>query len=86
MEYFKINPTNRICHGDRYFKVDHRSYESIQVCLSAGEVKKGRGHTFGIYLISRLTVLSNYIAIGYAVPCKKSEYERAFKKVLKYLK
>jgi len=38
-----------------------------------------------VYLIGRMTFLSNYLSYGYAVPCSKKEYTNAFNKIVKLL-
>lgn len=57
----------------------------IQVCISTGEAKKGRGNIFGIYKISRMTFMANYLAMSYAIPCGIAEYKKNFNRVLKLL-
>lgn len=83
--FFKITKERNEWLGKRYFKIDLKSDSVIQVLVTCGEIKKGRGNTFGIYLISRMTFFSNYLAMNYAVPCSQKEYEKNFKEVLSYL-
>jgi len=86
-EYYKVRKERVEYLGIRHFKMSAMlgGYKVIQVCTNPGEVKRGKGNTFGIYLIDRLTFLSNYISTGYAISCTKNEYDRAFKKVLSML-
>jgi hypothetical protein len=84
-QYYKIDSPRRDYLGKRFFKVDMNAWECIQVCVTTGDTKKGRGHTFGVYLISRLTFFSNYLAMGYAVPCSEKEYTKNLKDVLSML-
>lgn len=85
-KYFKINPTRHEYLGERYFRFDPDSEKVVQVCLTVGEVKKGKSNTFGIYLIGRMTFFSNYYAMNYAIECTKKEYDKHFNKVLFMLK
>jgi len=84
-QYFKITSERRDYLGERYFKADMSAWDVIQVVKTVGETKKGRGHTFGVYLISRLTFFSNYLAMNYAVPCSEKEYTKHLKEVIALL-
>lgn len=81
-EYYKVNPNRSEYLGERYFKFSHEVEKVVQICLTCGDVKKGKSNTFGIYLIHKMTLYSNYLATGYLLPCTKREYEKQFKKVL----
>lgn len=83
--YYKIKKNRRDFLGERYFKYNDFAEKVIQVCVHPGDVKKGKSNTFGIYLIHRLTFLSNYFKY-YIQPCTKAEYNKNFNKVLKMLK
>jgi len=83
--YWKIVQSRNEYLGIRYFKVDMNSEAVIQICVSVGETKKGRGHTFGIYVIDRMTFFSNYLGMGYAEPCDAKEYKKEFKRIVTYL-
>jgi hypothetical protein len=72
--------------GLRFFKFSIHTDTCIQVVMSPGQERKGRGHVFGVYCISRQTLFSNYLGTGYAIPTTKKEYEKAFDKVVKALK
>lgn len=72
--------------GHRYFKYSVHSDTVIQVVITPGVEKKGRGHVFGVYVISLQTLFSNYLGMGYAVPTTKKEYSKAFDKVVQILK
>lgn len=85
--FYVITESRREWLGIRYYKVAQSFSPSVtQVVVNPGQERKGRGHTFGIYLISRMTFFSNYLAMQYAIPCTKREYENAFEQVLKHLK
>ena len=80
--YYKMAPERHEWLGVRYFRVAQSSRDSVtQVCVNPGQERRGRGNTFGIYLISRMTFFSNYLAQAYAIPCTKKEYDKAFDQV-----
>lgn len=85
IQYFKTKPERIEYLGERYFKFSYNDDKTIQVCLSVGDVKKGKSNTFGVYLISKMTFLSNYFVTGYILPITQDEYEEQFKKVVKML-
>jgi len=84
--YYKINPERQKYLGVRFFKWNVKNKEVVQVCVTCGDMKRGKGSNFGIYTIGQATFFSNYLAMGYAIPCKQSVYEDEFKKVLQFLK
>jgi hypothetical protein len=84
-QHYKITPIRQDYKGDRYFRFNPMAEKVIQVCVHPGEEKKGKSNTFGIYLIHRLTFLSNYFNF-YIEPCSKKEYEKNFNKVIEMLK
>jgi len=85
-QYYKMDKKRQEWLGVRYFRFNPNCDKVIQVCVGVGETKRGKSNTFGIYLIERLTFFTNYLAMGYAVPCTKKEYDNYFDKVLKLLK
>lgn len=84
-QYFKIRKERRDYLGERYFKFNYNSEKVVQVCLNPGDVKKGKSNTFGVYIIHRMTLASNYLAPNYIEACSKKEYEKQFKKAIKLL-
>jgi len=87
MQYFKYLNEKR--KGERYFAIDDKapfpeSERCVQVVLSAGAAKKGRNCCVGIFVIKRMTMLTNYAFLG-LIPCTKKEYDSAFKKGLKLI-
>lgn len=84
--YFKIRKEYQDYKGERYFRFNHLSEKTTQVCVNHGCEKKGRTNAFGVYLIHRITFLSNYFSIHYTEPCTKKEYDKQFEKVIKMLK
>lgn len=85
-QYFEINKTRRDWLGVRFFKWLPSRGEVIQIVAASGEQRRGRANNFGIYTITQMSFMSNYLAMGYAVPCKESVYQKAFKIVLSSLK
>ena len=85
-QYYRIIKRQREYRGIRFFKFTLSSQSVIQVCVSEGEIKKGKGHSMGIVLIHSMTFLSNYLAPGAVELCRRDEYERAFVKTVKLLK
>lgn len=85
-QYYKIQAKYRQYKGERYFRFEINSDHVIQVCVSEGEIKKGKGHSMGVVIIHANTLLSNYMAPGYLETCSKNKYERAFNKTVKLLK
>lgn len=84
--YFQIAANRQDYLGERYFKFDQRSDSVVQVVAVIGEPKKGRANALGVYLISRLTFLSNYFAQGYAIPCTKEKFDKIFDKTVEMIK
>lgn len=82
IQYFKVREQRHEYLGERYFKLNMYDEKVVQVCLTVGDIKKGKSNTFGVYLISKLTLVSNYMAQNYIEPCSKKEYEKQFKKVV----
>jgi hypothetical protein len=85
-QYLVIAEHRREWLGLRYFKFNYHTDTVVQVCVSPGQEKRGRGHVFGTYVISRQTLFSNYLGMMYAIPTTKREYDKAFDKVMKALK
>lgn len=85
--YYKVKPEYQHYKGDRYFRFNDISEKVVQIVVNHGEIKKGRTNAFGVYLIHRITFLSNYFSYGnYLEGCTKKEYQKNFDKVLKALK
>lgn len=84
-QYFKVKQERKEYLGERYFKFNFNSEKVVQVCLTVGDVKKGKSNTFGVYLVHKMTLFSNYLAPNYIEPCTRKEYERQFKKVVQLL-
>lgn len=85
-QYYKIVPNKIQYKGDRYFRYNIDTQKVVQVCMTCGEVKKGKSNTYGIYLIHRITFFSNYLSYRYVEECSKGEFETKFNEVVNYLK
>lgn len=85
-QYYKVKKERLEYLGERFFRFNHSSEKVVQVCLTCGDVKKGKSNTFGIYLIHKMTLFSNYLAPNYIEPCTKKQFDNQFDKVVKMLK
>lgn len=75
--------------GERYFAIvylDDYPVYALQVCLTAGECKRGRAHNFGIMRMSYVSVLSNYAFSDDFKPSTKLKWDKALKKVYHMVK
>lgn len=86
IEYYRVRKEHQAYLGVRHFKFNYMADHTIQACYHCGDIKKGKSNTFGVYLINKLTFLTNYLSPNYVEPCKKNEYEKYFDKTLKMLK
>lgn len=84
-QYLKVKADRIEFLGERYFQFNWESEKVVQVCFSIGDIKRGKSHTFGIYLITKMSFVSNYFAMNYVEPCTKAEYKKQFDKVLQML-
>lgn len=83
--YYRIVDNRQEYKGKRYFRVDLHNKTVAQVCVNPGAEGRGRGNTFGIYLIAKASFFSNYLGMEYVTPCSKAQYTKAFWMVVKYL-
>lgn len=86
MKYYKYDGHK----GLRYFKLDGskefpESEKCIQVCVSSGEVKKGRMACIGIYITRKTTMNNNYAFLSQMKECTKREFNAAKNKILNLL-
>lgn len=75
-QYYKVKKKRQEYLGERYFKFNHNAEKVVQVCITCGDVKKGKSNTFGVYVIHKMTLFSNYLAQNYIEPCSKKEYKK----------
>jgi len=83
--YYKTRKERHEYIGERYFRVNMDVDKIVQVCITNGDIKKGKSNTFGVYLIHKLTFFSNYAAMNYVEEITQKEYYKQFKKVFKAL-
>lgn len=84
-QFYKVRNEKQEYCGERYFRFNFMAEKAVQVCITCGDIKKGKSNTFGIYLIHKITLFSNYLNMGYLEPITKKEYEKQFQKVVKLL-
>ncbi len=74
--------------GERYFRMTASSLKVLQICINNGENEnlRGRGNNIGIYLIDRMTMISNYMNGKGLIPITRTKFEKAKKRMLKLLK
>lgn len=85
--FLKVRKERQGYLGNRYFRFSYDSQTVVQVCLNVGEtVKRGKANNVGVYVIHKMTLFSNYLAMDYTEPCSKKEYESKFNEVVKMLR
>lgn len=84
-QYYVIDKARMDYKGARFFRFNMECLDVCQVCLSAGEIRRGRSNNIGITMICRLSFFANYLAMGYAVPCEKKVFDKAFAICLKLI-
>ena len=84
--YLKTTKEAKEYHGERYFKFTYGHDYVIQICKSNGkQFRRGKANTIGVYFISRLTLVSNYIAMDNVEPCTKRMFDKKFNEVIQWL-
>lgn len=83
--YYMVRKEKQEYFGERYFAYSWDADKVIQVCIQRGDTKRGKTNAIGIYMISRITMLSNYQAMNYLTPITKHIYETKFNKVVEML-
>lgn len=81
-KYYKVTAARHEYLGERYFRYNDLSETVTQVCLTCGDIKRGKSNTYGIYVIHKMTLFSNYLAPGYLEQISKREFDKQFKKVV----
>lgn len=76
-QYFKIKKDRQEYKGERYFKFSYECQSVTQIVIHTGEEKKGKNNTIGVYLINKMTFISNYMHF-YVEPSTKKEFEKNF--------
>lgn len=80
--FLQVVENRRDYLGERYFQFDYMADKVVQVTLAMGREQRGRANTPGVYLISRLTFFTNYVAMGYTEPITQAVYEQKFKQAV----
>ena len=84
-QYFKIKKEHTQYKGERYFKVDYDRPKVCQVCVNAGELKRGRMSAPSITMIDSTSFFSNYMGF-YVTPAAKTTFDKKFDIVVRILK
>lgn len=85
-EYYKITDSNLNYKGERYFRYDCQAEKVVQVTINAGEAKKGRNCTIGIYNIHRTSFAGNYLGTKYVEVCPKELYDQKFEEAVSIMR
>jgi len=86
-QFYKIKKERKEYLGERYFQVSFDSDTVLQVCINPSmEMRRGRTNNIGIYLISRLTFVSNYYGMNYVEPCTAKEFNMRYDAMVKMLR
>lgn len=86
-QYFAIRAERYDWLGERAFKYNHVEDKVVQVTINPGpEHGRGKKSMIGVYLLGKLTFLSNYLAMNYVEPISKKEYEKKFDAAIKILR
>lgn len=84
--YFKTKKERHEYLGVRYFRINYNDEGALQICFSAGDVKKGKANNFGVYYISKVTFFQNYLAMAYVEPIQKNEFDKKFNQIIEAIK
>jgi hypothetical protein len=86
-QFYKTRKERREYHGERYFQLAFDSETVLQVCVSPStEMRRGRSNNIGVYIISRLTFVSNYFAMDYVEPCTRKVFVSQYNKITEMLR
>jgi hypothetical protein len=84
-QYYKIKKDKQEYKGERYFRLDFDRPKVCQVCVNAGEVKRGRGASIGITMIDSISFMANYM-VYYLEPTSKKTFDQKFDMIVRILK
>ena len=85
--YFEIVKERQQYLGVKFFAFSHDSDTVLQVCTCPGvELRRGRTNSIGVYTISKMSMATNYIAMGYVTPITKTQYKKELIKMVDALK
>lgn len=87
-QFFRVKESKREYFGNRWFRYNSDDDKVIQICIMPGDmvVKSGKHSSIGIYVMGKLSFMSNYYAMGYVDVISKEEYESAFNKIFTILR
>ena len=86
-QYFQVRKEKREYLGERYFRFNWDAEKVVQVCLNNGsEFRRGKTNTIGVYLIHKMTLMSNYMAMNYVEPVTKAKFDKKFMEAVRMLK
>lgn len=85
--YFRIIKERQDYLGERYFKANFEDDYVVQVMAKKGNTGgKGQKQNIGVYLISKITFVGNYMAVNSITATTKTVYEKMFDEVSKMIK
>ncbi len=85
-EYYEIRPDRKEYAGERYFKVQYDSETVLQVCFKPSPVmRRGRSNMIGLYVIDRMTFVTNYYGMDYVRPCNQKKFYDKCSEIVKML-
>lgn len=85
--YFKVIKDKNDYLGERYFKINWYTDRCVQVCVKNGSVRRrGKGNQIGVYMIGKLTILSNYLGMNYLEPTTKRQFQNKLDHVIKMIR
>lgn len=82
IRYYKVVKDKQGFLGQRYFAFSKKEHSVMQVCIENGDNNRGKSNCAGLYLIGRLTFLSNYLAMNYVELTTKKEYTEKFNEIV----
>lgn len=85
-QFFRVKADRQEYLGERYFRYNVISEKVIQVCLGVGQIKKGKSNNIGIYMIHKMSFVSNYLSMNYVEIIPKKTYDKMFSKASDMLK
>lgn len=84
--YFRIKDERKDYLGDRYFRMNLTSDTVTTIHMGGVDTKRGKSNNIGVYFISKMTFVSNYMAMNYIEPITKNEWNKHFEKIVKMLR
>jgi hypothetical protein len=86
-QYVKVAKERRDYLGEKYFRFNFNEDTVVQVCMNPGSItRRGKSNIIGVYVISKMTLLANYLGMSYVEQCTKEEFDQKFDEVINFLK